>query len=53
VHLPQVELTAARLAGLLDGLTRERLLEMAKAARTQGRPDATATVAAVIEKVVA
>jgi UDP-N-acetylglucosamine--N-acetylmuramyl-(pentapeptide) pyrophosphoryl-undecaprenol N-acetylglucosamine transferase len=51
VHLPQVELTAARLASLLDGLTRERLLEMAKAARAQGRPDATATVAAVIEKV--
>jgi len=53
MHLPQVELTAARLAGLLDGLTRERLLEMAKAARAQGRPDATATVAAVIEKVAA
>ena len=53
MHLPQVELTAARLAGLLDGLTREQLLEMAKAARTQGRPDATATVAAVIEKVAA
>jgi len=53
VHLPQVELTAARLAGLLDGLTRERLLEIAKAARAQGRPDATATVAAVIEKVAA
>lgn len=53
VHLPQVELTAARLASLLDDLTRERLLEMAKAARTQGRPDATATVAAVIEKVAA
>ena len=53
MHLPQVELTAARLASLLDDLTRERLLEMAKAARTQGRPDATATVAAVIEKVAA
>jgi UDP-N-acetylglucosamine--N-acetylmuramyl-(pentapeptide) pyrophosphoryl-undecaprenol N-acetylglucosamine transferase len=51
MHLPQVELTAARLAGLLDGLTRDRLLEMAKAARAQGRHDATATVAAVIEKV--
>jgi len=53
MYLPQVELTAARLAGLLDGLTRERLLEIAKAARAQGRPDATATVAAVIEKVAA
>jgi UDP-N-acetylglucosamine--N-acetylmuramyl-(pentapeptide) pyrophosphoryl-undecaprenol N-acetylglucosamine transferase len=53
MHLPQVELTAARLASLLDGLTREQLLEMAKAARTQGRPGATATVAAVIEKVAA
>jgi UDP-N-acetylglucosamine--N-acetylmuramyl-(pentapeptide) pyrophosphoryl-undecaprenol N-acetylglucosamine transferase len=53
LHLPQVELTAERLAGVLDGLTRERLLQMAKAARAQGRPDATATVAAVIEKVAA
>ncbi len=53
MHLPQVELTAARLAGLLDGLTRERLLSMAEAARALGRPDATATVAAVIEKVAA
>jgi UDP-N-acetylglucosamine--N-acetylmuramyl-(pentapeptide) pyrophosphoryl-undecaprenol N-acetylglucosamine transferase len=51
VHLPQAELTAERLASLLDGLTRDRLLEMAKAARAQGRHDATATVAAVIEKV--
>lgn len=51
VHLPQSELTAERLAELLGGLTRERLLAMANAARALGRPDATATVAAVIERV--
>jgi UDP-N-acetylglucosamine--N-acetylmuramyl-(pentapeptide) pyrophosphoryl-undecaprenol N-acetylglucosamine transferase len=53
LHLPQTELTAERLATLLEGLTRPRLLAMANAARALGRPDATATVAAVIEKVAA
>ena len=53
LHLPQSELTAERLATLLEGLTRPRLLAMANAARALGRPDATATVAAVIEKVAA
>lgn len=53
LHLPQAELTAERLAELLAGLTRERLLSIAEAARALGRPDATATVAAVIEKVAA
>jgi UDP-N-acetylglucosamine--N-acetylmuramyl-(pentapeptide) pyrophosphoryl-undecaprenol N-acetylglucosamine transferase len=53
VHLPQTELTSERMASLVDGLTRERLLQMAMAARAQGRPDATTTVAAVIEKVAA
>jgi UDP-N-acetylglucosamine--N-acetylmuramyl-(pentapeptide) pyrophosphoryl-undecaprenol N-acetylglucosamine transferase len=45
VLLPQSELTAARLAGLLRGLTRERLLEMAQKARALGKPDATGIVA--------
>jgi UDP-N-acetylglucosamine--N-acetylmuramyl-(pentapeptide) pyrophosphoryl-undecaprenol N-acetylglucosamine transferase len=53
LHLPQSELSAERLAHLLEGLTRERLLQMANAARALGRPDATTTVAAVIEKVAA
>lgn len=53
IHLPQTELTPQRLADLLRNLTRERLLALAEAARTLGKPDATATVAAVIEKVAA
>jgi len=53
LHLPQNELTAERLAALLSGLTRERLLELATAARALGRPDATTTVASVIERVAA
>jgi UDP-N-acetylglucosamine--N-acetylmuramyl-(pentapeptide) pyrophosphoryl-undecaprenol N-acetylglucosamine transferase len=53
IHLPQSELTAERLAAALRGLTRERLLAMAEAARALGKPQATATVAAVIERVAA
>jgi len=53
IHLPQTELTPDRLAELLRDLTRERLLALAEAARAIGKPDATATVAAVIEKVAA
>ncbi|HQR21351.1 MAG TPA: undecaprenyldiphospho-muramoylpentapeptide beta-N-acetylglucosaminyltransferase [Burkholderiaceae bacterium] len=53
VHLPQSELTKERLATLLAGLTRPQLLVMANAARALGRPHATATVAAVIERVAA
>jgi UDP-N-acetylglucosamine--N-acetylmuramyl-(pentapeptide) pyrophosphoryl-undecaprenol N-acetylglucosamine transferase len=53
LHLPQAELTAERLATLLSELTRARLLEMANIARSLGRPNATATVAAVIERVAA
>ncbi|MGH6623371.1 MAG: glycosyltransferase, partial [Burkholderiaceae bacterium] len=53
IHLPQAELTPQRLADLLRNLTRERLLALAEAARALGKPDATATVAAVIEKVAA
>lgn len=53
IHLPQSELTAERLASLLDGLTRERLLGIANAARGLGRPNATTMVAEVIERVAA
>jgi UDP-N-acetylglucosamine--N-acetylmuramyl-(pentapeptide) pyrophosphoryl-undecaprenol N-acetylglucosamine transferase len=53
IHLPQLDLTPARLAETLASLTRERLLAMADAARRLGKPQATATVAAVIERVAA
>ena len=53
IHLPQSELGASRLADLLRSLTRDRLLAMAVVARSIGKPEATATVASVIEKVAA
>jgi UDP-N-acetylglucosamine--N-acetylmuramyl-(pentapeptide) pyrophosphoryl-undecaprenol N-acetylglucosamine transferase len=43
--MPQSELTAGKLAMLLQELTHERLLTMAQAARAQARPDATQHVA--------
>ncbi len=51
LHMAQTEFSAEGLADVLGGLTRERLLEMANAARAVGRPDATSTVARVIEQV--
>jgi len=51
IHLPQEELSAARLAELLRGLTRERLLQMAGRARELGRPTATRVVADAIEHI--
>ena len=45
VLLPQAELSAQRLAELIRGLTRERLLDMAEKARSLGKPDATEAVA--------
>jgi UDP-N-acetylglucosamine--N-acetylmuramyl-(pentapeptide) pyrophosphoryl-undecaprenol N-acetylglucosamine transferase len=53
IHLPQAELTPQRLAETLQSLTRDQLLAMAQAARALGKPQATATVAAVIERVAA
>ena len=53
IHLPQGEASAERLAVLLAGLDRTRLQSMAEAARAVGKPKATETVAAVIEKVAA
>lgn len=53
IHLPQSEATAPRIAQLIAELTRERLQRMAEAARALGKPDATETVASVIEKVAA
>jgi UDP-N-acetylglucosamine--N-acetylmuramyl-(pentapeptide) pyrophosphoryl-undecaprenol N-acetylglucosamine transferase len=45
--IPQGELTPQRLAAVLGGFTRERLLAMAQAARAAGRPEATRSVAQV------
>jgi UDP-N-acetylglucosamine--N-acetylmuramyl-(pentapeptide) pyrophosphoryl-undecaprenol N-acetylglucosamine transferase len=45
ILLPQAELSAERLADLLRGLTRERLLDMAEKARALGKPEATEAVA--------
>ena len=45
VLLPQAELSAQRLAELIRGLTRERLLDMAEKARSLGKPEATEAVA--------
>ncbi len=51
VHLPQSDLSASSLAVLLTSLTRQRLTTMAEAARTLGKPHATATVADEIEAI--
>lgn len=50
IHLPQAQLTAQRLADILQGLAREHLLVLAQAAHALGRPDATAQVVSVIEQ---
>jgi UDP-N-acetylglucosamine--N-acetylmuramyl-(pentapeptide) pyrophosphoryl-undecaprenol N-acetylglucosamine transferase len=47
VLLPQKELNAESLAQLLRGFSREKLLTMAKAARSLAKPDATRAVAQV------
>ncbi|TDM09596.1 MAG: undecaprenyldiphospho-muramoylpentapeptide beta-N-acetylglucosaminyltransferase [Ideonella sp. MAG2] len=52
VHLPQTDLNPQHLAEVIRGLTRERLLEMALAARRVAKPDAAAKVADEIEKLV-
>lgn len=43
--MPQKDLTPRTLADVLRGLTREKLLEMARAARAAGKPDAAIRVA--------
>ncbi len=53
VHLPQSELTPARLAETLRSLDRAALLVMASQARRLARPHAAARVADEIEKLVA
>jgi UDP-N-acetylglucosamine--N-acetylmuramyl-(pentapeptide) pyrophosphoryl-undecaprenol N-acetylglucosamine transferase len=49
IHLPQSGLSAESLARELRGLTRQRLLDMARQARALGKPQAAATVADAIE----
>lgn len=45
VLIPQAELTPEKLMGLLSELTRDKLVQMARAARAAGKPDATRAVA--------
>jgi UDP-N-acetylglucosamine--N-acetylmuramyl-(pentapeptide) pyrophosphoryl-undecaprenol N-acetylglucosamine transferase len=52
LHLPQAELTPARLAELLQGLDRDQLLAMATRGRALARPRAAARVADEIERLV-
>lgn len=52
LHLPQADLSPAKLAALLRGLSRERLVTMASAARALARPRAAAQVADLIESLV-
>jgi UDP-N-acetylglucosamine--N-acetylmuramyl-(pentapeptide) pyrophosphoryl-undecaprenol N-acetylglucosamine transferase len=52
LHVAQPQFNAAALASLLEGLTRERILQIAQRARSLGHPDATAAVAAAIESLV-
>nr|WP_310738616.1 undecaprenyldiphospho-muramoylpentapeptide beta-N-acetylglucosaminyltransferase [Ideonella alba] len=53
IHLPQTEMTPQSLADLLQGLSRDKLLAMAEAARGLARPHAAAKVADEIEGLVA
>jgi UDP-N-acetylglucosamine--N-acetylmuramyl-(pentapeptide) pyrophosphoryl-undecaprenol N-acetylglucosamine transferase len=48
--LPQLETTPEKLAGLLAGLTRERLVELARKARALGHRDATKRCADACEE---
>lgn len=52
IHLPQSELSAQGLAELLQGMTREKCKQMAEAAYANGRRDANAAIADVLEKLV-
>ena len=51
IHLPQSDLSPASLAQLLQQLTREGCLAMAVAAHENGRRDANAAIAQVLEQV--
>jgi UDP-N-acetylglucosamine--N-acetylmuramyl-(pentapeptide) pyrophosphoryl-undecaprenol N-acetylglucosamine transferase len=49
IHLPQAELTAQRLAELIQSMQRERCLELAQAAYQMGKRDANQTIAKILE----
>ena len=53
VHLPQVELTAQKLADVLSGISRESLLAMATKARALAKPQAASRVADEVERLLA
>ncbi|WP_028455647.1 undecaprenyldiphospho-muramoylpentapeptide beta-N-acetylglucosaminyltransferase [Chitinilyticum litopenaei] len=48
--IPQTEFSAAQLAALLQDMNRDQCLALAQAARQLAKPDATASVVAVIEE---
>ena len=50
IHLPQREMTPQRLADLLQSMTREDCLDLARAARVIGRRDANERIAEVLEE---
>lgn len=50
--MPQTELTPGRLASVLRGLSREKLLIMAQQARAQAKPDADEAVARICRELV-
>ena len=50
IHLPQTELSAARVAQLLAGLTRAQCRTMAVAAQAVGKRDANGAIADVLEQ---
>jgi UDP-N-acetylglucosamine--N-acetylmuramyl-(pentapeptide) pyrophosphoryl-undecaprenol N-acetylglucosamine transferase len=52
IHLPQTELQAQSLAALLQDMTRERCLQMAEASYRNGRREANAAIADVLEQLV-
>jgi UDP-N-acetylglucosamine--N-acetylmuramyl-(pentapeptide) pyrophosphoryl-undecaprenol N-acetylglucosamine transferase len=51
IHMPQNEMTAQKVASLLQTITRDQCQEMAQAARTLGRRDANERIAEVLEQV--
>jgi len=53
VLIPQAEFSAERLAALLLGFTREKLLAMARAAREASQPAAAREVAEICMKLAA
>ncbi|MDP5008608.1 MAG: undecaprenyldiphospho-muramoylpentapeptide beta-N-acetylglucosaminyltransferase [Glaciimonas sp.] len=50
IHLPQADLSKERLSGMLMRMTRQDCAEMAQAAYENGRRDANASIAQVLEE---